>query len=39
MIIAVGIIWRRRNRADDASALTGDASTFQPGASESQVSA
>jgi hypothetical protein len=39
MIIAVGIILRRRNRADDASSLTGDACTLQPGASESQVAA
>ena len=38
MIIAAGVLWRRkRNRADDTSALTGETSTIQPGASESEV--
>jgi hypothetical protein len=38
MIIAAGLIWRRRrNSADEASALTGDTSTLQPGVLENQT--
>lgn len=38
MVIAAGVLWRRkRNRVDDGSALTDDASAVQPEESEGQV--